>query len=200
MPLPVIPDTVRVAFEWSGPDGLTATNVMHFEGSGVGAAGLVIADIVTTMDQGLWGAVHSDARITMLRAQPLDGVSAVLEFPTPVGVVWQGFAGGEAMLPIAQVITLRTGLAGRRNRGRVFLPFIGSTAYDNGVIEPSVSAAVQTEWTNWLAALETAGSPMLVASYGGVPPSTWPPFSNEVSTVTAQPVAGTQRRRQDQLR
>lgn len=104
----------------------------------------------------------------------------------------QGTAGGQGLPPTDScVVTLRTGVAGRRNRGRSYLAPTGEGGQAGGVLDPAYISAVNAMFGDMLplgGGLEFAtwslGVWSEVASAGRI-----------VTSVTPQPVMATQRRR-----
>lgn len=95
----------------------------------------------------------------------------------------------------ALLVQKRTELAGRRNRGRFFIPpaFLGEAGVNNnGVIATPTLAGYQTNFNAWMAALLTiegdAYEPVILHSES---PSTPTP----VTSFVVQPVIATRRRR-----
>lgn len=107
--------------------GQTAINVRHFRvasQNGTGATGLQVA----TFFDGLAATVYKAAISGLTEYR---GVGAQQIKPTPPGLEWLSAtlsgagSGGASLLPeqVCGIITLNTGLAGRANRGRVYVPF-----------------------------------------------------------------------------
>lgn len=185
----MIPNVYRVALNWQHTNGQTATNVMHFRRSASTAtevAGIIDANVTA----GMWGHTSSGARVTSIDVTPLNGSGATVNQPTS-GAKWTGAAGTDPFIPAAAcVVSLRTGNRGRRNRGRIFMPFIAEGAFDNGTIANAI--ATQGVWTTFVAAMNTASCQLCVASYLGS-------YSSDVTTILVEPRAGTVRRRQSRL-
>jgi len=211
-PLPNITGIHRVAFYWHfGSGGPTAINVMHFFGASVDPNGLRNA-LNSNVAANMWIGVHSGASIYQLGITPLDNSTATQIYQVS-GANWTGqTAGGDYVPQVAGVVSLRTAVRGRQNRGRVFTPFINEAVISNGSFSGSLTS-VQTAWDTFRTSMKTASWPLHVASYGhslhktksssGVitlTPVTWTPHSNEVITSTYETVLGTMRPRQGRLR
>lgn len=193
MPLPVIPNTFRVTLNWTRP-GLTAHNVIHVRGSAATTYADVLANLEAAANQDMWDAQGTGSSIDSITILELDGTSAGAEFATSPGTKWVGGAAETgAMIPICQIVRLRTGLQGRRNRGRVFLPWVDEQTYANGGISSSVFNTVTTGWEAFRVSLATALTPLVVASYAGA-------TANNVTSCLALSKTGTVRRRTDQIK
>jgi hypothetical protein len=97
-------------------------------------------------------------------------------------------------LPLACAFLLRkgTGVGGRKNHGRMYLPagYLGELSVDQaGIVDPAVVAATTPRGASFLAQLVTDNWDMvLLHAAGGAP--------TPVTTLVAQPMIATQRRRQ----
>lgn len=102
---------------------------------------------------------------------PLDGSSGAYTFPLTVA----GSAVGQAMpAEVAEVVTLRTALRGRQNRGRVYLPAFEQGFFDNaGHLDVGLPAVVTAQLEAVMSALSTNGADLAVGSYG--------PYKNPVT-------------------
>jgi hypothetical protein len=192
-PLPVIPNVFRVAWHWSGPSGISAVNVMHFECP----AGFPLSVIVEALDDAVlvnmfaWTA--STCFVDDITVTPLDGLTASESFAPPTPAKWVGGGLGEALPAVAGIVKLQTGLRGRSHRGRVFIPFVGEGEITVGTLIDV--AAVETAWTAFTAAL-ASDTPSVVMGVASYKLSTF----SALTAVTAELLAATQRRRQDRLR
>lgn len=92
---------------------------------------------------------------------------------------------------VAMLVQKRTGLGGRRNRGRNFWPFMlgQSDLTEAGALLPIPLADSQTAAGSFLLALEAAGVPMVLLHRGSSD-------ATDVIAYTVDPRAATQRRRQ----
>ncbi len=98
----------------------------------------------------------------------------------------------------ALLIRKRTGLAGRRNRGRIYIPsYIDESNIDNrGTIDSTSTTAANTTAASWLAAIEALNTPnvadtQMVILHAEAPAT--PVVS--VSSLAASNIVATQRRR-----
>lgn len=189
MPLPVISTVYRVALIWGHTSGQNAVNVIHVRRiSSTPAAVAVIVDANVTAN--MWAQVVNGASVNRLDVTPLDGGGATSSMAVS-GAKWTGSAGAVDFVPqAAEVISFKTAVRGRSYRGRIYIPFIGESAISNGAMVGT--GAAQTAWTNFVAALGTATTPLVVASYQRA-------LYTDVTTATVKPLAGTERRRQSRL-
>jgi hypothetical protein len=110
----------------------------------------------------------------------------------------------EAMIPsIALLVRKATGIAGRHNSGRMFLPgVLRENQVDNGgLVVPATLTAIQASLTTLMTALTAPASagqaqviPIIVRS-GSQPNPTPFPLNATVLAYQAQPLVATQRRR-----
>lgn len=96
---------------------------------------------------------------------------------------------------LAVMLDLHTGLGGRRNRGRKFLPW---AAADNSVSEQgALEGALVTGWNNraaaWINGLADRSTSLVILHGTG---STPVPPPTPVTSITTNPVVRTQRNRQ----
>lgn len=189
-PLPTISNVYRVALNWQGAGGQTAINVIHVRRAATTASAVATA-VDTNVQANMWAQVANSAGVIRLDVTPLDGTSA--SFPLTVsGAKWTGTAGAFDHVPqVAEVVTLKTALRGRRVRGRFYTPFIAESAVSNGGIVGFATA--QGAWTTFISNMSAAGFPLVVASYVAQ-------SAQDVTAAIVQSVAGTQRRRQSRLR
>lgn len=107
-----------------------------------------------------------------------------------------GGTSGEATPPaLALLITKRSGLGGRRNTGRSFLPWFNreNAVSETGLIPTQNMTAYQTAATAWLLEHEEAELPMVILHRTGI---TAIPAPTPVTALVVSNVISTQRRRQ----
>jgi hypothetical protein len=106
-----------------------------------------------------------------------------------------GGAGG-ASVPanVAALIHKRTARGGRRGRGRMYLPWWiqESDVDERGAISSTTIGFMNTALATWLADLAADGCPMVVLHDPGRTPAGAP---DVVTSLTVDPIVGTQRRR-----
>lgn len=192
MPLPIIANTFRVAFNWtSATTGQHAINVMHFRTS-VLNAGTLLTLIDASVAATMWNATTGLWAVTRLDCTPLDGSSSTQQAAT-TGAKWTGNGGALDFVPaLAQVVSLRTGLRGRSNRGRVYLPAVTEALQTAGTLNFSL-ATQQTAWNTFATAMSVGTAPLVIASYLHA-------TAANVTSQTPEAVCATQRRRQSRLR
>lgn len=190
-PLPIIADIIRVGFHWQHTNGQSAYNVMHFD---IGAMSITSFEALINTN---WSAnmileVSSAAKIDRLDITPLNGTGATQQF-AETNARWSG-GSTDAIIPAAaQVISLRTGLRGRSNRGRIYLPFMVESNFSAGSVSGASNATIQTAWNTFVTGMNTGGAPLVVASYLNA-------NAHDVTQVIVEFIVGTQRRRQSRLR
>lgn len=169
MPLPVIPGVVRVSLVGTIRGGGRWSNTLHFRRSDLAtpdqgqldALDLLLVDFYDTQ---IMGRCAPGTTIEATEYTPLDGSSGAIL----VGHTSNGADTFETMPPeVAQVLTIRTALRGRQNRGRVFTPAFTVSSYDgDGKIMTSVITSILAGTVSLRAALTVAGWELGVASYG----------------------------------
>jgi hypothetical protein len=174
-----------------------ATNVIHIHDL---AGGHTSSDIMTTLDAaasgGMWACVVPTAQVTDVGITPLDGTTATQHFTPATPSHWTGQNGTQFVPQVAVVVKLSTGDRGRSKRGRIFLPFVAESSIDNGFLDATQAAAMQTEWNDFQDDLGASAVSCLlvVASYKLASQTT------AVEPIQVETVLGTQRRRQGRLR
>lgn len=195
MPLPVITNTYRVTFKWTGPSNLTAANVLHFFASGGGSAAALYTALDTNANASMWQTAPATCAISTVNIIKLDGTSGTISNGTGSPAKWAGQSGAapEVIPQVATLIKLTTGQRGPAKRGRLFLPFVQESASAQGQLQGTYAANVQAAWRTWQTALNTAGYALCVASYA---------HASQVSpvTITCEQFLATQRRRQGRIR
>ena len=199
MPLPEIAGVVRASLGGSIAGGSRWSNTWHAQRVDLAdPTALQIAEVHTALVAFYAAAVMPLCTVatTLARADytPLDGTSGAFSLP----VTLEGGDGTTATLPpeVAEVLTIRTPLRGRRHRGRVFLPALVVTAAPTGRLTGATTTAIVTAAAAAQAALALLGWNMGVASYGKsqikapgfsdhrVVESTWPPEFTAVSSFS----------------
>lgn len=188
MPLPVIANTARCSVQggWSGSADRWA-NVLHFGATGIDADACAAA-FVTAWTDNVLGVMSSQCFTEDVTVTVLDGTST----SAVAGINLAGTASPPS-LPhqCAAVISRRTALRGRSNRGRTYLTGLVSSypsSGDSSVFNSGALTALQAASDGFDADMETAGFIIGVASYKNAV------FLNQVSgTVDAD--IFTQRRR-----
>lgn len=202
-PLPVIPNTYRVAFNWLAGVAMTATNVMHFRAAAgfpdPAAISEVLDDCVTA---NMWNSVAGSAQVQEIVVTPLDGTSGSVTFAKNTLPAYGGGAGGDPVPAVAAIAKLTTGVRGRSNRGRVYIPFISEGQMVNGQITGGGDVFMSTAWNTFNVALGAdADTPtdFVVASYDRAHHGAGAHATTIIDVVVELALA-TQRRRQTRLR
>jgi hypothetical protein len=121
----------------------------------------------------------------------LDGTSPTQTF---AGVGNSSGQGNDQVVPqVATIISLRSLQRGPQGRGRLFLPAVAENMQNNGRLDPTNLALQQTAWEDFIDAMSLDSADLVVASYTHS-------AAYLVTSVIAQPVTGTQKRRIDRLR
>lgn len=212
MPLPSITGVVRVSARGTNVAGQQWVNVMHFQHGNPGTsftntdlnaldaklARLYSGTAYTTGQPWLTNC-PSTTTLVDFTYYPLDGTSS----PTTTPHAAAGASSATTNQPseVAHVLTLRTGVRGRRYRGRIYLPAVStaSMAGATGNLTTTVVTNFLVQARGLLADLQTIQWFWAVASYGhgtlhGQPQS-WTPFATVLTDVTMDAVADVQRRR-----
>lgn len=190
MPLPVIADTYRVAFNWTNTqDTSLATNVMHFRKGGSNPAALQTSlDAHVTAD--MWKMVSPGASVDNLVITPLDGSSVSYPWSTGKPAKWTGNgAAGDWIPQVSSLIKLLTAKRGRSYRGRVFLPFTSEGTVAYGICNATYVGLCTTAWVNFRTAMIADGFQIVIASYVLA-------TAENVIAIACESRTATQRRRQ----
>lgn len=149
-----IPDCVAVRLYWKIPNGKTIFNVLHASYDTIPG---LSEEFVETLQTAVEGALNTSGWLTSLDTETvlakvgirdMREVSAgtgLSEWVSSGGGVPGTAVGGGPMPPqIAFVVSLKTGLAGQANRGRIYLPGINTGTQDpNGLMKgPNADSAV----------------------------------------------------------
>jgi len=188
MALPVIPGVMRVTLDWQLSTGPNGHNVLHF--AGIGSEADLFAALGANLTGDMQAAMSSASGLIGIDILPLDGASGTTSHT--LDGTSTGLASGDPLIAPAAIISLFTGLAGPRHRGRVFLPFPGEGAVNSGFVLGTVRSDMQDAWEAFRVAMAADDWPLQVASYTHAD-------TNDVTAVAARSVLGTQKRRVDQL-
>lgn len=191
----------------------SAVNTLSFHPTAGGTQAELAAALDAQFTALMTESVVTTARVAEVAITPYDGVSATTAYPI---VNWVGGVTGEHIPGVAVVLTLNTGLGGKSQRGRIYLPFTGEAMASNGVVLAADRAEIEAAWNTFVSAMGDAGWDLIVASTitqhtktvknpdgsvtRRVPNGGAVPHGTIVNHVKLQPVLGTQRRRQSRLR
>lgn len=169
----VVPATVMIALRWNLTNGKISRNVMHASVAGGFASSAAVA-------QAIYAAIIASAAWTAYKpfvnqGNSLAGVDLrdLRSLNQPVfpstGAVTPG-TGVAAEVPqgTALCVTLKTNLAGRANRGRVYLPGLDTTAVVAAT--GAINVAANTAAVNFITAVQTAFSASSATLAIWVPP------------------------------
>ncbi len=160
-PLPVISGTSRVALQWRP---FNAVNVMHFHQDSVDQPGL-LALLSAHFTAPMWALNQFQQKIDTISITPLDGTSSTLVAATDGSAKFTGAGTGAPIPAAAAVLSLITVFRGRSARGRLFLGPTSEGAAEAGTFTPTQVNNVRAAWDAFQAAMITANTPQVVASY-----------------------------------
>lgn len=196
MPL-VDADVKRVTFEWASErvTAAKAVNVMHFDAPTLAPDDLLDA-IEASWNAGMFHVQTDECHVSLMKAQSLAAVPVLAEkTPSTAGGAWTGGTASEAIiLAASNVVKFTSGLAGRRRRGRIFLPWVSEIAYNDGFIETGAATTVANGWAAFLTDCIAAGAQPVIVSNVGAGEKT------NITLATAVRALATQRRRQDAIK
>lgn len=99
-------------------------------------------------------------------------------------------SGGAGAVAVAALLTKNTAIGGRHGKGRMYQPGCSEAIVDpGGVLQAAHVTALNTKWNAILAAMATADMEMVLLHADATTPT-------PVTSITAQSVVATQRRRQ----
>jgi hypothetical protein len=138
---------------------------MHFD-SDPGNVSTLLDDIESSWSSNMLKSMTVESRLTTLVATPLDGTSASLSRTLPNSAPYiGGVASGTSSPQVATLVKLQTDKRGKSHRGRVFLPFTAEGAQNDGKLDTTPLANLQTGWSAFVTDVATAGEALVVASY-----------------------------------
>jgi len=205
----VIPNAVQVRLKWTLAGGTLAYNVMTAQSAGgtqptqalTNTIGSAIKSALTSSTLVSWLA--SSTTLTKVGLRWIGAPNFVEYEDSGAGVV--GTAVGDALpKQTAFCVTIRTALAGRSYRGRIYLPGFAETAnMADGTASLSVGTAAASFVNSIGAALASSGYTLGVGSrFRAAQPSLVPPileraafFTPYTTAVARDNVWDTQRRR-----
>lgn len=212
MALPSIAGTVRATFRGSNAAGQQWANVMHFRyatgASNPGPVEIAALDarvlrlyIGTAYPSGAGWLTFCTPQIALIDATyyVLNGTSS----PVQISHTQTGTAATNTNTAQenAHVLTLRTGIRGRRYRGRIYLPAVSTASMSGtgGVLVAGTVASALAQARGLLADLPSIQWEWGVASYGAGTnhgmPQVWTPFFTPLADVTMDAIPDVQRRR-----
>ena len=154
----LVPSCAEIVIGWNLPGGKVAANVLHGRYTGAFAGTVAQANtILTALTTGTPATTlftHMSTATAIARLTIRDVNSANQALISAVGAPLIGTGAGNAMPnEVALVVTERTALAGRANRGRMYIPgwIVSSVAADNTAI-----TAVVTDLQAWANTVQNA--------------------------------------------
>ena len=161
-PLPVIPDTFRVALGYESGGELVARNIIHHFVPGASASD--VADLVDdNFTTGMIDATSADIDMKEIEVTPLDGSSAT--FTKVLGSPFPGGAAGAGVPNTAGVVTFNTDKRGRSFQGRAFTPWISEGVQNEGLIESVNVINIIDAWVQYAVDMLLESAAQVVASY-----------------------------------
>jgi len=187
MTYPIIENCFRVAFNYVGVSG-GATNVMHFLNS-TDSVAQIATDLDAKVTSAMWGHMPNTCKLDSIAITKLDGITGTYVL---TGINQAGNTDGQPVPAVSALLYLQTGLIGRENRGRMFLPWVSEGAMASGILDGTVQANTASAWNTFRTQMDGVGSVLAVASYkfGAATP---------VLSLGVRSAVATQRRRQQRL-
>lgn len=169
MPFHVVGSTVKLLINGSA-DGQAVNNVLHYKYSGTAPTAAALTTFINawlTAFQTEWLATHG-ANYALQSVQATDIASAV-GATASVPIVGPGNTGtftAGAALPnnVAVAVTLRTGLTGRRKRGRVFLGGLNVNQVINDAVPSTMQSVINTLFAHLISLTVSSVFDLAVAS------------------------------------
>lgn len=202
-PLPILPGTHRCALNWVTASGQHAVNVMHISrDDGLYGSSNVMTLLNAHVTAAMWDTVASAWSVSFVAITPLDGISSTTDYFPATPAHWQGNTGGDFVPNVASIVKMQTGVRGRDNRGRLFLPSPAESQISNGKITDGTDTTASLAWSAFLAAIAadaTTPSHLVVAAYDRKHHGLGAHVT-DVTVVGVETILATQRRRQTRLR
>jgi hypothetical protein len=172
---------------------MTATNVIHIAGAlePPDLADEIEAAIPTT-GSAMWGPMSSSFGLYSLDLLPLDGTTATYHRVVTDQPWTHGQGGGNPIPAVCALVQLDTGVRGRSNRGRIYIPAVGESVFSSGLLDAAPREDCETGWEEFRTNLITAGVALVVASYRNRD-------AHPVIAVSVPQKCATQRRRQSRI-
>jgi hypothetical protein len=155
---PLVPSCAQIVLQWTTETGIVGHNVLHGRFAG-GYAGTVAQanGIKTALTTGAaWTALAAhlapSCTLSFVTIRNVDVADQAL-IPSNVGGGVGTSSGTALPLEVAAVLTKRTALVGRANRGRIYVPGWATTALGTGNV---IAAAALTALNNWGATINGA--------------------------------------------
>jgi hypothetical protein len=183
----------RITWKWIDTASalVTAENVIHVASDIITDVDALQAAIVGDLQTHQFDCIPNNCKVTTMVFEKLNGTFGPVTKTSsaPEG----GGDTGQVSPQVAALVKLFTDTAGRRARGRIFLPFVAEASQENGILNGTVHDNMQSAWLAYIAALTADGVALSVNSR--VDAQLRPVTATMVETSLA-----TQRRRQGRLR
>lgn len=155
----MVPNAIEVDILWNITQSKQVKNILHGQVASGFTATAAIAQAIyaAIIASGQWTSYKAfvNAGCSLAGVALRDLRTAGMPLVNSTGAATAGTGAGLALPPgVAAVVTLRTALAGRNARGRVYLPGLDSTVMNTTT--GSFSAAFQTAAQNFVTEIETA--------------------------------------------
>lgn len=187
---PIIADVFRCTLNWESLNGVAPRNVFH-----VSAAAMSVTEVMAVLQanvyDAMFGCMVSEQLLGTITVLPLDGVTAGLEEPPTDPTA--GTSEGQVSPASAGLLKIKTLVRGPSARGRMYIGPVAESAMADGVLDPTIAGTMISSWYEAIGAWSTAGLTFGVASYTHL-------VFHPMASMTIEPLLGTQRRRQDQIR
>jgi hypothetical protein len=166
-----------VTFTWTCSG--TARNVVNTWGVSNGAQttalavnALVRTHMVTTAGRAYY-TTNIAQPYTIVSQKCLSNFAGVLTSDEIVTAIVGSGTATPPPINTAMLVSKQTGIAGRKYRGRCFVPWgVAESSVDSvGVITSGTVASMQTSWDNTVIALTTAGVPLVLLHSDGSTPT-----------------------------
>ena len=193
-PLPIISNVYRIAVDFQPLSGIQPVCVHHVRTTTADVAEIGAAWWAAAPD-GLYGPMLAGHEPQSISIIPLDGATATRVVARPGGANDLCLGTGQSMPQVAALVSMRTVVRGPRGRGRQYVGPLVEQAQDQGVMESTTRANLETAWVNFLSELALGDPPLTL----GVASYTHEEFQ-PLESITVDTITATQRRRQDQLR
>jgi hypothetical protein len=177
MALPTINGTVRCAFRGLVPSGRQWTNVWHarYAGGASFPGPTEIAALDAKLVRMYTGSIYSGGSVWLAQCTTgvtlIDATYYVLNGSAgPVGInhtaAGPGAIANSQASEVAHVLSLRTGLRGRRYRGRIYLPGVSTTNVPSGILSSALVTTTLAQLNALQTDLQSIQWELGVASYG----------------------------------
>ena len=149
-PLPTIANTHRVTFNWTDSGEVVGHNIIGITTGSPMSSAVIAGLVANALDSNMFAPVVSTTELLTIDVFNMGIPEATVQVPV-VGV--QGQSGGQAVPNVAVVVTPRSVARGRSFRGRTYLPMIGESSIDSGIVIGPVVISTLAAWFDFNIAL-----------------------------------------------